>query len=216
MEFEIFTWGSCRFGEVKILYPEAVNEEKLHALTRRSGRVELSFAVLEVENSDSSKNIKRKVKILPKTEIIVRYYGKASCSKSFDEIYLIKINGEVEELSSSIKQEITEVEEGKYKKEYLVRFLEYNGKKIEISREELKREVIPEKLEVIITTKDGKTIISGDTYQIRSLLKTLKFKWDGRQRVWYREGNDYGEIQLRLEGEGIKVIVDTSQEKVVS
>jgi hypothetical protein len=51
-----------------------------------------------------------------------------------------------------------------------------------------------------LKVKDGKVIVFGDTYPVKDALKSLGFKWDPAERVWYAPAtSDISTIKAKLE-----------------
>ena len=206
----IFTWGSCRNGNVVIIYPRVVN---LKSLTHKRGEYEIKLSdigVIKYINRDSSKNLHREIEIIDVfNTIIVRYFGNSSCSKSFDDIYAVrKLNNEIifEKLEKRI--EIEEKIDDKYRYTIEKTYVVVDNKKIYVDERILSKEVLIEKLSVQIRKTNDRILITGDTYHIKETLKVLGFKWDPNTKTWYRQNNvDVSEIQKKIEEIGVKVEV---------
>ena len=205
--FYINSWGSCSRSYLEILYPKKVSYNQLLTLSNKTRTLEDEIAKYEIQYYDSRKNLHREIRIYPKTPLLVHKWGQGSCNpnSAFNEVWLLVPNGEPQQLE--FKDEVREREDDKYAIKEIVRYVEYDGKKFEVSTEVLEKQVIETKLEVIITAKKDKVIVGGDTYNIRDLLKSLKFRWNGAQKIWERQGSDYDDVQLKLEEKGIKVTI---------
>jgi len=205
--FYINTIGSCSRAYVEILYPKKMGFNELLGLSYKSRTLETDIAVFEIEMHDSAKNWHRSIKIVPKVPMIVRQWGQGSCNHNsiYDNVWLLQPQKEPEEVE--IKNEIKEVDEDKYHKKIVINFVEFNGENIEISKEVIEATPIISSLELTITVTKDKVIISGDTFNVRDVIKSLKFKWNGVKKVWERNGSDYDDIQLALEQKGVKVNV---------
>jgi len=205
--FSIWSWGSCRRGYVEILAPKYFNVDRMIALTGRHGEytVDLGFAILRVKNMDSSKNYNREIWITPREPVLVRHYGSGSCNPKsrFDEVYLLTPDGREQKLEPAT--ETKTVEEGKFRRTLLVKYVEYNGQKIELTRELLDEEVIPQKLVVKARIVNGRLVLNGDTYHVRDILKSLRFRWDDTSKVWWRDGEDYADLLQALHNRGVKL-----------
>ena len=218
-EFTIFTWGSCRYGEVEILYPRNL---KLSSITNRRGKhiVDLGALVIEYDNQDSRRNLHRNVKIVEVREpIVIRYYGFASCSRSFEEVWIITFDGARQLKPEEIKEEVKTEENGKYRYEVLERYIELNGNRIVISRDVLKKEPIMEKLQVKARIEGNKIVVYGDTFHVRDVLKSMKFRWDYINKVWWVQcDNDIDveytleELEVRLKEKGVGLVIENVQE----
>jgi len=197
--FKIFTWGRFRYGDLEVIYPRKISLAKL---TYRRGEnvVETELFSIRYRNCDSNKNLNREVEFVSvKRPMIVRYYGSMSASKKFDEVYLIRQDGDkvfAEQLE--IKERTFDAEVGKYRITYLEKYVEFEGNEIRLETVETGREVIQSKLTVKLMVENGKVIASGDTYNVKEILKSLGFKWDSFKRVWYVEGSDIAEIKAVL------------------
>ena len=205
--FYINSIGSCSRSYLEILYPKKVGFNELLGLSYKTRTIETDLAIFEIEMHDSSKNWHRQIKITPKVAMIVRQWGQGSCNHNsiFDNVYLLRPESEPEEVE--IKNEIREVDEDKYHKKIIVNYVEFDNKKIELSKEVLEQTPIITKLELVITVEKDKVTISGDTYNVRDVIKALKFKWNGIKKWWERSGTDYDDVQMKLEEKGVKVIV---------
>jgi len=211
-EFQIFTWGSCRFGEVEILYPKYV---KLSKVTYRRGKhvLDLGAVVIEYENADSRKNMHRNVRIVGVREpIVVKYYGNESCSRSFLEVWVIDKDGA---RKAELKSKIVEEENGKYRYRVAVMYVEYNGQELVVDKQILEKQPIMEKMQIKARVDGNKIIVSGDTYHVRDVLKALKFRWDWVNKVWYVECSDDSdvgytlmELEAQLKERGVSLVIE--------
>jgi hypothetical protein len=206
-ELEIFTWGSCRYGNVVIIYPKTVD---LKMFTSHYGEhwIELTdIGVIRYINKDSSKNLHREIEILDVfNTIVVRHFGNSSCSKSFDDIYLIKkVNNELifEKLEKKI--EIVTSENDKYRYTIEKTYVVVDDKKIYVDERIINKEALIEKLSVQIRKGKDKIYVVGDTYHIKDRLKELKFRWDPNIKAWYKENTSIEEVKNEIEKLGVKV-----------
>jgi hypothetical protein len=207
MRFEIFTWGSCQRGYLRILHPVSIDVADI-TNKRGEGVVEVPGVVkIRFENRDSSKNMNREVEFIDAQQpVVIRYYGARSCSKSFDEVYLVKkVNGELVTEKLEAKSEVTVVENGKYRVTLARTYVEVDGQKIYVVEKELSREVCVEKLEVRVKAANGKIYVVGDTYHIRDKLKELRYRWDPNVKAWYKD-SDVNKVVEELESLGVQVV----------
>ena len=182
-----------------MIYPKKID---LTRLTFREGEnvVETDLFTIRYRNRDSNKNLNREVEFVSvKRPIIVRYYGSMSASKRFDDVYLIRQDGDkvVAEMLE-VKERTFNVEVGKYKITYLEKYVTFEDIEMRLETIEVSKEVIKNKLSVRIYKEGSRIVVSGDTYHIKELLKQLRFRWDPLKQVWYVEGSDIAEIKAVL------------------
>ena len=213
--FNIFTWGSCRYGYLEILYPQKIDVVKV---TNRQGDyiVDLGAVVLKVKNYDSRKNLHRDIEIVEVREpIVVKYYGNASCSRSFLELWVIDRNGARQISKDEIRSRIITKENGKYRYEIQQFYIEFSGRELIVDEIVLKKEIIPEKAGIVARVRGTRIEVSGDTYHVRDILKQLKFRWDYRNKVWYNDcadDDDVGytimELEAQLKERGFNLVIE--------
>lgn len=181
LKVSIFTWGSCRYGYADVLYPNYV---RLTLLTSRPGEhtVDTEHFVLRYNNRDSRKNMHRCVEIVPKSRIVVRYYGAQSCNPKsrFDEVYLLEPGKEPALLD--VKSEVVTVESGNYIVEKCADYVVVDGKKLVVKEVEVSRRRT--KLVLYVKRVNGFIEVSGDTYNVKDILKQHGFRWDAGRKVW--------------------------------
>ncbi|MCI4407759.1 MAG: hypothetical protein JHC26_01615 [Thermofilum sp.] len=199
--FNLFTWGSCRYGSLKAYYPRYVNFE---AWTRREGTHETEIpgvCKIRYTNNDSHKNMHRYVEIVDiYSPMVIRYYGNSSCSHSFEEVYIVaKRDGKIVYEEPEVKTESVVEERGKYRVTLEKRYVELDGKKVYIDEREVEKEVIPEKLKVTLKKQNDKIIAVGDTFHVKEKLKALGFKWDPLESAWYITSGDIETLKTKLE-----------------
>jgi Domain of unknown function (DUF1874). len=150
-KFSIDTYGSCRYSEVVVIYPEKIDLKKF---TNRRGNhiVDLGLLKIKYRNYDSSKNLHRDIEIIEvKQPIVVRFFGASSCSKRFDEVFIVTPPNNVRKLApEEIREELVTEENGKYRYRVLVRYIEIDGARVIIEKTVVEKEAIPEKLERIV------------------------------------------------------------------
>jgi len=210
--FNIFTWGSCRFGEVEILYP---NRLALSKVTKKEGKhiLDLGAIVIEYDNHDSRKNLHRDVRIVEVREpVVVRYYGRSSCSHGFDEVWVIDRDGARQ---VDLRSRVVTKENGKYRYTIQQYYVEFDGKEIVVKEDIIEKQPIMEKLEVRARVDGNKIIVSGDTFHVRDVLKALKFRWDWKTKTWYNECADEAdvgytlmELEAQLREKGVNLVVE--------
>jgi hypothetical protein len=180
-EFEIYTWGSCRYSYVQMVYPEKMD---LARVTGRTGTVKTEWFVLDVVNDDSRKNLNRKFTFVDVFRpIIIYHFGSISCGKDFEAAYLIA----KERGSITIKELPIEVETktemlGRFATLYEIKYVVYSGQKIVLRQKEISKK----KLAYVVSVKvvNDKIVVSGDTFEIKEVLKLLGFRWDPSIKVW--------------------------------
>jgi hypothetical protein len=207
VKFDIYTWGSCQRGYLMILHPVSINIAELTS-RRGEGVVEVpGVARIRYENHDSSKNLHRVVEFVDVQQpLVVRYYGARSCSKSFDEVYMVrKVNGELVIERLETKTEVVTVENGKYKVTLSRTYVEVDGRKIYVAERELSREVCVDKLTIRVLQKNGRVYVMGDTYHIRDKLKELGYRWEPNAKAWYKDA-DVNAVREELESLGVRVV----------
>ena len=179
--FRLWTWGSCGKGYLDMLYPVRL---PLSRVTNHSGTVKTDWFVIDVVNEDSRKNMHRDVTFLDLFQpIVVRHHGAYSCSQSFDNIYLLeKKDNSIVVTELPIKTETVTETQGRLLVVREIRFVEYAGQKIVLSE----REVSKTKTAYVVSVKtvNDKIIVTGDTYEIREVLKKLGLRWDPNMRTW--------------------------------
>jgi hypothetical protein len=197
--FKIFTWGRFRYGDLEVIYPKRVSLAKL---TSRRGEnvLETDLFTVKYRNNDSNRNLDREVEFINvKQPLLIRYRGSRSASKSFDEVYLIRQDGDkVVTQQLEIKERTFDAEVGKYKVTYLEKYVEFEDNEIRLETVEIGKEVIQSKLVVRLYRENSKVIASGDTYNVKEVLKSLGFKWDSFKRVWYSDKADIAEVKAVL------------------
>jgi len=181
MKFKIETWGSCVRKYLDMLYPVKL---PLSSITSKFGTIETEWFTINVDNYDSRKNMNREVTFTSvKQPIILRYHGSLSCSKSFDTVYLVDEKLNFVELE--IKKEVKTVTDAKFT---IVKEIHYidnpiNGEHIILNEKEVER--IKRFYEVkIVSQQDGTTIVLGDTFEIKDVLKELRLRWDPAKKAW--------------------------------
>jgi hypothetical protein len=180
-KFEIWTWGSCGRSNVFMIYPERMD---LAWITNRSGTVKTDWFVLDVVNMDSRKNMKREFTFLDVFQpIIVYHHGAYSCSRSFEAVYLIAKEGG----SITIKELPIEVETktettGRFATLYEIKYIVYSGQKIVLRQKEISKKKLA--FVVSIKTVGNRIIVSGDTFEVKDVLKRMGFRWDPSNKVW--------------------------------
>jgi len=208
VKLSIFTWGRCRCGRAEILYPQRVD---LTTLTGGRGEHETEISGIcriKYDNRDSSKNLHRDIEIVDvyAPVLVIRTYGALSCSRGFDNVYKVYKDGEevkFEELER--KEEVVEVEDGKFRVKVKRAYVEVDGKKITLEEHEVGREVCVDKLTLKVTEKNGRVYVNGDTYHIRDSLKRLRYRWDPNIKAWYKDAS-IEEVKRELEELGVQVV----------
>ena len=180
MKFKIETWGSCVRKYLDMLYPIKL---PLSTITGKSGVVETEWFTINVDNYDSRKNMNREVEFVSiRQPIILRYHGSLSCSKSFDIVYLVDEKGNFTELE--IKKEVKTVTDAKFTtvKEIYYVVNPINNERIILNEREVER--VKRFYEVKIEVKNGMTVVTGDTFEIKDVLKELKLQWNPTLKAW--------------------------------
>ncbi|MCI4409184.1 MAG: hypothetical protein JHC26_08840 [Thermofilum sp.] len=199
--FNLFTWGSCRYGALKAYYPRYVDFE---AWTRRGGTHETEIpgvCKISYTNNDSNKNMHRYVEIVDiYSPMVIKYYGNSSCSYSFEEVYVVtKRDGKIVYEEPEVKTESVVEERGKYRVTLEKRYVELDGKKVYIDEREVEKVVIPEKLRVTLKKQNDRILVVGDTFHVKDKLKALGFKWDPLEKAWYTTSGDIETLKTKLE-----------------
>ena len=209
--FHIFTWGSCRRGYLEILHPKRID---LARWTGREGVHEVEIpgiCKIRYSNADSRKNLHRSVEILDVyTTIVIRNYGRVSCSHGFEEVCVVTKKGDklVYE-KPEVKTEVAIEERGKHRVTVEKRYVEVNGTKVYIDDVEIERELCMEKLKVTLKKIGDRVVASGDTYHVRDVLKKHKMMWDPNNKVWHVAiwSTDINALVQELEQLGVQVEV---------
>jgi hypothetical protein len=164
-----------------MLYPIKL---PLSSITGRSGVVETEWFTINVDNYDSRKNMKREVTFSTvKQPIILRYHGSLSCSKSFDIVYFVdeKLNFTELEIKKEVKTE-TDAKFTTIKEVYFV-VNPIDNERIVLNEKEVKRAKRFYEVK-IVSQQDGTTIVLGDTFEIKDMLKELRLRWDPAKKAW--------------------------------
>jgi hypothetical protein len=214
--FGIHTGGSCGYSEVEVIYPEKIN---LKRFTSKDGVHEVDLGVLKIRyrNYDSRKNLHRDIEVVEVREpIVIRSYGRKSCSKSFDNIYVILPPNVVKKLEpEEIKEELVIEENGKYRYKVMVRYVEINGARVVVEKTVMEKEPILQKLEIKARVSNNTIEVYGDTFHIREILKELKFKWDPVKKIWYTRCSSEDdvnymllELEVRLKEKNVNLVIE--------
>jgi hypothetical protein len=180
-KFELWSWGSCKRKNLFMVYPERLNIEWI---TNRSGTVKTEWFVLDVVNMDSRKNVNREITFIDVFQpVVVYYHGALSCSKDFEIVYLIAKEGGnivIKELPIEVETK-TEVA-GRIATLYEIKYIVYNGEKIVLKQKEISKK----KLAYVVSLKvvNNKIVVSGDTFEVKDVLKRMGFRWDPSNKVW--------------------------------
>jgi hypothetical protein len=180
-KFKIWTWGSCGRSNVFMVYPEKLD---LAWVTGRTGTVKTDWFVLDVVNMDSRKNMNRELTFLDVFQpIIIYHFGALSCSKDFEAVYVIAKEGgsiTIKELPIEVETK-TEVA-GRFATLHEIKYVVYNGEKIVLKQ----REIGKKKLAYVVNVKTvgNKIVVSGDTFEVKDVLKRMGFRWDPSSKVW--------------------------------
>jgi len=173
----------------------------LEKYTRFEGEHEVEVKGIKIwyVNNDSRKNIKREIEIVKVNEpIIVRYFGNASCSESFEDVYLVYMDGDKTKMKMLEPQiEYQEIENEREITVYAIKYVIHNGEKVIVSQKKIETRRKPM---ISVKTENNMIYISGDTYNIRDKLKAMGFKWDPSTKTWYRESSETTIEQLRKIG----------------
>jgi hypothetical protein len=211
VKFEIFTWGSCQRGYLRVLHPIEVDVADLTS-RRGEGVVEIpGVAVLRFENRDSSRNMHREVEFIDVQQpLVVRYYGARSCSKSFDDVYLVKkVDGQVVVERLEQKEEVAVVENGKYRVTTKRTYVEVDGKRVYVAESEIRREVCTDRLVVKVKASGTRVYVLGDTYHVKDRLKEMKYRWDPNVKAWFKDldvNKNVNKVVEELESIGVQVV----------
>jgi hypothetical protein len=180
-KFKIWTWGSCGRSNVFMVYPEKLD---LAWVTNRTGTVKTEWFVLDVVNMDSRKNFNREFTFLDIFQpILIYHFGSYSCSKDFEAVYLItKEGGNIVIKELPIEVETKTETMGRFATLYEIKYVVYSGEKIVLRQ----REIGKRKLAYVVNIKvvNDKIVISGDTYEVREVLKRMGFRWNPNDKTW--------------------------------
>ncbi|MCC5989988.1 MAG: hypothetical protein LM558_00565 [Thermosphaera sp.] len=180
-KFKIWTWGSCGRSNVFMVYPEKLD---LAWVTNRTGTVKTEWFVLDVVNMDSRKNMNRELTFLDVFQpIVIYHFGSYSCSRDFEAVYLItKEGGSIVIKELPIEVETKTETMGRFATLYEIKYVVYNGEKIVLKQ----REIGKRKLAYIVNIKvvNDRIVVSGDTFEIKEVLKRLGFRWNPSDRTW--------------------------------
>jgi uncharacterized protein (UPF0216 family) len=181
VKFKIWTWGSCGRSNVFMVHPERMD---LAWVTNRTGTVKTEWFVLDAVNMDSRKNMNREFTFLDVFQpIVIYHFGSYSCSKDFEAVYIIAKEGG----SITIKELPIEVETktetmGRFATLYEIKYVVYNGEKIVLKQ----REISKKKLAYVVNVKTvgNKIVVSGDTFEVKDVLKRMGFRWNPSDKTW--------------------------------
>jgi hypothetical protein len=180
-KFKIWTWGSCGRSSVFMVHPERMD---LAWVTGRTGMVKTEWFVLDVVNMDSRKNMNRELAFLDVFQpIVIYHFGSYSCSKDFEAVYLIaKEGGNITIKELPIEVETKTEAMGRFATLYEIRYVVYGGQRIVLRQKEIGKK----KLAYVVSLKvvNNKIVVSGDTFEVKDVLKRMGFRWDPTSRVW--------------------------------
>jgi hypothetical protein len=181
VKFEIWSWGSCKRSYVEMIWPHKLNFEWV---TNRSGIAKTEWFVLDVINNDSRKNLNREFTFIDVFQpIIVYHHGAYSCSNQFETVYLVtKEKGSIVIKELPIEREVKTENVNKYSVICEISYVEYGGERIVLKKKELSKKKVA--YVINIKVEKDKIVISGDTYEVRELLKKMRFKWDPDKKTW--------------------------------
>jgi hypothetical protein len=132
----LYTYGRCQATYAEIVYP--VKLDLLRVSSRRGEyELELDYAKLLVVSRDSAKNRHRAVTVIPKTTVLVRYYGSISCSKSCNEFILLEPGRDPVALEPI--SEVREEQVGKYTVLKELLYVVINNEKLKVGEREIER-----------------------------------------------------------------------------
>jgi hypothetical protein len=149
---------------------------------------------------DSRKNFNREFAFLDVAQPIIIYnYGAHSCSKDFEAVYLIAKEGgsiTVRELPIEVETKTEAI--GRFATLHEIKYVVYNGEKIVLKQ----REISKKKLAYVVGVKvvGNKIVVSGDTFEVKDVLKRMGFKWDPAGKVWVAPASmGVGVVKAELE-----------------
>jgi translation elongation factor P/translation initiation factor 5A len=201
--FQIFTWGSCREGNLYIIYPTKRNLSKF-TIAKGKHEVMIDSAKIRYTNQDSSRNKNRKVEFVEiKQPIIVHYDVSWSCNSHEDFVFLVTSEG-FKKLD--VQVEVVERENGKFRETWKRLYVVYNNDKIVIRETKIREELIREKLIAIVKVLGNRVVVHGDTYFIKDELKK-HLRWDAESKVWYTETMPRERVVEVIKGLGVQVVV---------
>jgi hypothetical protein len=180
-KFKIWTWGSCGRSNVFMVHPERMD---LAWVTNRTGTMKTEWFVLDVVNMDSRKNVNREFTFLDVFQpIVIYHFGSYSCSKDFEAVYLVtKEGGNITIKELPIEVETKTETMGRFATLYEIRYVTYNGQRIVLKQKEIGKK----KLAYVVSIKvvGNRIAVSGDTFEVKDVLKRMGFKWDPASKVW--------------------------------
>ena len=205
-EFKIATWGHFVWNELFIVYPIKMD---LKRATEKEGKhvIKNEYFTIEYENNDSRKNLHRVIRFTEvKTPIVIYTYGSLSRTKTFETAYLIMPPNSISELE--IKERTAEREVGSSIVVCRQKYVVFNGNEVVVREEEIGRKPAPGRTKVIIEVKPGTMKVYGDTYQIKEILKSMRFEWRPGEKVWEHAYDPGLEQQLITKLQELGVIVE--------
>jgi len=180
-KFKIWTWGSCGRSSVFMVHPTRMD---LAWVTNRTGTVKTEWFVLEVANMDSGKNMNREITFLDAFQpVVIYHFGSYSCSRDFEAVYLITKEGgniTIKELPIEVETKTDTV--GRIATLYEIKYVTYNNQRIVLKQ----REIGKRKLAYVVNIKvvNNKIVVSGDTFDVKDLLKRMGFRWNPSDKTW--------------------------------
>jgi len=224
-ELEYDTWGS--FGQYDLSYlilsnDKRIDPRKLANRVRKGTTVksELNMdgfrVIVEIENNSSRKNSHYTVRVLgiePTPEYVI-YVGERRTSGNFYRD--VKIYRDGKEYKAELLKEIRDVtkENGRYIYHYRehITYVQVGNRKhvIDVEKEFVGKDIIG-KPHVTIVITDARIEATGDTYHVKDVLKSLGFRWNGLEKVWYKE--ETGENVVNMVVEKLKEIADVEVKK---
>jgi translation elongation factor P/translation initiation factor 5A len=203
--FQIFTWGSCREGNLYIMYPTKRNLSKFTIAKGKNEVMIDSIAKIRYINQDSSRNKHREVEFVEINQpIIVHYDVSWSCNSHEDFVFLVTSEG-FKKLD--VQVEVVERENCKFRETWKRLYVVYNNDKIVIRETKIHEELIREKLIVIVKVLGNRVVVHGDTYFIKDDLKKHGLRWDAESKVWYTETMHRDGVAEIIKGLGVQVVV---------
>jgi translation elongation factor P/translation initiation factor 5A len=203
--FQIFTWGSCREGNLYIIYPAKRNLSKFTIVKGEHEVVVDSIAKIRYINQDSSRNKRREVEFVEvKQPVVVHYDVSWSCNSHEDFVFLVTPEG-FKKLD--VQVEVVERENGKFRETWRRLYVVYNNDKVVIRETKVGEELVREKLIVTVKAVGNRTIVYGDTYHIKDELKKRGLRWDAEEKVWYTESRERERVAEIIKALGVQVVI---------
>ncbi|MGB9694105.1 MAG: hypothetical protein ACPLYF_04610, partial [Fervidobacterium sp.] len=194
VEVNYGTWGS--YGQfhlsIAVLKDGSIIDPRQVRVPWRGEAVEREIqlatgekVVIEVINNSSRKNAHYTVRIPSSVVLAVLTTGASSSGRSG---WAIKQGGG--KIRAIVSEERIENSEYIYVYEKTTVVYQENDITAEIEKQRTLKERIPKGAEIKIKQSGNKTILMGNTFKHKELIKQAKFRWNPIEKYWYSDAED--------------------------